>query len=212
MKRLINKYNNISRFFTKKQVIKDSGFTILELLIATSIFTVILLLCTVGLVQIGRNYYKGTVLIRTQNVARESLDTLSQSIQYGGTDPTPLANPTTLVVASSDTGSFCVGDVHYVYNKYDRVIGATHGLQVRDGCTTGGAYRELLGQNMRLSYFEILKYNDFYTIRIKVTYGENDLMVTSGQGTPAYGNCNGGVGSQFCASSELQSTVRRKLK
>ena len=64
-----------------KSTLDQSGFTLLELMIATTIFSVILLLCTVGLIQIGKTYYKGSAIVRTQNVARDITDNITQAIQ-----------------------------------------------------------------------------------------------------------------------------------
>src|SRR3990172_9120101 len=60
------------------------GFTIVELMIATTIFSVILLIVTFGMLQIGRTYYKGITLTKTQNAARSIIDTISQDIQFSG--------------------------------------------------------------------------------------------------------------------------------
>lgn len=184
------------------------GFTLVELLIATTIFSVILLLCTFGMVQIGRTYYKGVTTARTQNVARDVMDNIAQAIEFGSSKPLP--DSATIVSTGSTSGAFCAGNLHFIYSKNTPVKGAVHAFQVDNNTlsctsTTPTNSKELLGENMRLSKFSITKsaVGD-YTIIVKVTYGDNDLI-------NAEGSCNGGVGNQFCASSELQTTVHRRL-
>lgn len=73
----------------------ESGFTLTELMIATTIFSTILLLITLGLLSIGKNYYKGRNTARTQDVARRVIDEITQAIQYGEGSPGPEEEPPT---------------------------------------------------------------------------------------------------------------------
>ncbi len=58
--------------------LKPHGFTIIELLIATTIFSVVLLLAASGLLYIGRLYYKGLTSSATQEAARNIMQELTQ--------------------------------------------------------------------------------------------------------------------------------------
>lgn len=64
--------------------LRSSGFTIIELMIATVVFSVILLGAVTALIQVGRMYYKGIIASRTQQTARDLLDTISRPIQFNG--------------------------------------------------------------------------------------------------------------------------------
>jgi len=186
---------------------REAGFTIVELMIATTVFSVILLLCTFGIIQIGKSYYKGATLVRTQNASRDIIDNVSQAIQYGTTPPSVVTTP---------SGQFCVGNTLYIYNVNVKVTGSAHGFQILNNCNPALATvnKELLGENMRLTRFTISNSPaGDYTIMVKVTYGDDEqINLTVPQTAPEYGNCKGGVGDQFCASSELQTTVHRRLK
>ncbi len=98
-----------------------SGFTIVELMFSTVIFSVVLLLCLSALVQIGRMYYKGITTAQTQDTTRSVMDELSQSIQLSGgsiSAPTGPAGPLVVVsgtVTNAATGHFCIGDSRYSY-------------------------------------------------------------------------------------------------
>ena len=194
-------------------VVKNNkGFTLLELLISTTVFSVILLLCTFGLVQVGRNYYRGATITRTQNVARSVMSTLTQSIQFSGSDAdvTKLPAVGTLAAPPPVSGAFCIGSLGYTYKLYTKVgdTSADYALKTSE-CINGTPdptkQTELLGKGMSLRTFTIEKSGDYYTITLLIAYADPDLL-------NADGLCKGGAGSQFCARSSLKTTVHRRLK
>lgn len=99
----------------KKNLInqKQNGFTVIELLIATSVASVILLLAAFTIIQISRMYYKASVLSRTQDTTRSITDIVSRQIQF--------ANGTNVkkdTVSDIDLGSInviCVGADRFTY-------------------------------------------------------------------------------------------------
>src|ERR1043166_6625781 len=88
-----------------------TGFTIMELRVATMVFGVVLLLVTAGIMQVARMYYKGVTEANTQNTARTIIDTISQAIQFSGGDVTP----TPLGALPGNDYAFCVGDQQFTY-------------------------------------------------------------------------------------------------
>jgi prepilin-type N-terminal cleavage/methylation domain-containing protein len=187
---------------------KSNGFTVVELLIATAVFSTILLLSTFGIMQVGRTYYKGVTIIRTQNVARNVMDTISQDIQFSGSKPVG----TLPAGIGSGSGRFCIGNTRYQY-RIGQNVGAGGALRVTEniasGCPNDAAFiqgRELLSQNMRLSRLVIVgNVSEDYSIQLSVAYGDNSLT------DPTTGLCFGGSGSQFCATSELNTTITRRI-
>ncbi len=103
------------------------GFTIVELLFSTAIFSAVLMLCLTALVQIGRMYYKGVTTAQTQQAARSVLDELSQGMQFSGDNiqaPTSLTGgvaplgPMIAVagdVKANAVGYFCIGNTRYTF-------------------------------------------------------------------------------------------------
>lgn len=77
-----------------KYIKNNKGFTIVELLFSTAIFSVVLLLCLSALVQIGRMYFKGVTTAQTQQSARALMDEISQSMQLSGAEITPIGSIT----------------------------------------------------------------------------------------------------------------------
>ena len=131
----------------------NQGFTILELLIATTVFSVILLVVTTGIIRIGNIYYKGITASKTQESIRNISSELSSSIQF--------ANG--IKVPGSSANIFCLGNTRYTYflnREYARGSEATTGIYSEilnpgsacacmiPSCVT--ETRQLLGNNMRV--------------------------------------------------------------
>ncbi len=104
----------------------QKGFTIIELLIATTIFAVMLLVLSFSLIQISRQYIKSINAGKTQEAARSIVEDISQSIQFGSDAPTiintamvpPIQTSTTSESGATATVTakyFCVGDVRYTF-------------------------------------------------------------------------------------------------
>ncbi|MEK9196156.1 MAG: prepilin-type N-terminal cleavage/methylation domain-containing protein [Patescibacteria group bacterium] len=215
----------------------QKGFTILELIIASTVFSLIMLLSTTGLIQIGKTYHKGQITSKTQETTRGVAEEISREVQFSG-DPIRLANSKTYGSTGELGGvvvkAVCIGDTRYTYvtgrpkvklgqsdNPGDGEASPTlRHLLWTDKVATGACVaedlsnpalsssgRELLAQNMRLSSFDIDPRGDNVTIKIKAYYGDYDLAGTDGNGF-CDSNKNGG---QFCASSELSTVVRRRL-
>lgn len=91
---------------------RQEGFTIIELMIATSIFSLVLLLTAAGSLQIGRLFYKGYSSARSQNAAREIIEDIARAIQFGGSNPTSV---TTVTLNGMPMSYFCVDTVRYSF-------------------------------------------------------------------------------------------------
>ena len=61
---------------------EQNGFTIIELLIATTVFSLILLISVAGILQISRMYYRGVTQSRTQETARSIIDEVGEAIRF----------------------------------------------------------------------------------------------------------------------------------
>src|SRR6266545_6126580 len=144
-----------------------SGFTIMELLIATVVFSVVLLVVTAGILQIARVYYKGVTEANTQNTVRTIIDTISQAIQFSGGDVTS----TPAITTPGSSYAFCVGNQQFSYTSGWQVEDSpnvslnqtNHALVQRSiaGCSSSTAAqnvrnpsvtgRDLVGPHMRLA-------------------------------------------------------------
>lgn len=170
---------------------RQSGFTIIELLIATTVFSVVLLVISGAIIQIGRLYTKSINSVRTQEVARSIISDMSESIQFNpgsitGTFPAAMIN------ADDPTSrGVCVGNRVYSYKfgqqqDGDQPAFVAQNLGVSD-CTgavvhnmttaASGDTVELLGDKMRLANLEVRPLGgDAYRLLIRVVYGDTDLL------------------------------------
>ncbi len=223
-----------------RQPKSENGFTIIELMIATTVFTVVLLLCTFTILQIGRVYYKGITSSQTQNRSRAAVDDVSQAIQYSSGD----VNTTESNTQRGKLYCAQIGNKRYVYelgmqlkdNVTDASKQSTHVLtweQTNDGCPPPDSvswptsnYTELVGQNMSLAKFYINKiYAGYrlYSVSARIVYGDDDLqtdlLTYSDPTTMPDGiagtdgikdSCTSGAGSQFCAVSDLTTNVEKR--
>lgn len=213
------------------KIAEQKGFTIVELMIATTVFAVVLLLCTYGLLEIGRSYYKGVTITRTQETARIIIDDVAEAIQFNGgevvTDPDGDGNP-------EDDGWYCIGNKRYSFEINRQHTDNNHAL-VADSPTAscgggtgrqdeidivpaGGlssSSRELMNTRTRLSRFNIERIQDgLYSVTVRVASGDTDVLVdNNGDNTPDDpAQCKTErSGSQFCAVSELSTVVQRRL-
>ena len=229
----------------KKQTKGQKGFTIVELLIATTVFSTVLLVVTTGIIRIGQIYYKNLTQNRTQEAARTVSSDITSAIQ--------LASGQILVVnydPGNNKGIYCVGNTRYTY-QLNRVYDASAGLTTSnfglvaenkppsDPCNQEfdpDTAKAMLGNNMRLLDFSICGEpscgnsdltGKTWQVKIKVAYGINDLLThysedgTAPQGWGGANNSEAGVkdatcrtgilGSSFCATSQLDTLVKRRL-
>lgn len=207
----------------KPRVSNSLGFTLVELLIATSIFTVILLVVTFGIVNIGKIYYKGINSAKTQSVARAISDEIGQAIQFSGSTIIPTSSLVT-------NGKFCIGDTKYSYflsdftsaavsrtliSEVDPLCSQPTSLPSIDSTGTvaaGVVARDLVSAPMRLANIEVVQIpsTSSYKVRVRVISGDNDLIERPG-GDPKKAFCRTTTGSQFCAMSELYTIVNKRI-
>jgi prepilin-type N-terminal cleavage/methylation domain-containing protein len=177
--------------------INKAGFTIIELMIATVVFAVIMLIISTALIQIGRLYDKGMTASRTQTVARNIMNDIAQSIQFDkgsirGTNES-LPDDIEVTTATNLSRSICIVDRHYSYFIGQQVSNTSHGLVALNGSGCGGdpaqnltaatlaaGSEELLGDRMRLTRLAVEPVSsdspNTYMVTIGVMYGDTDLI------------------------------------
>ncbi|HET9721816.1 MAG TPA: prepilin-type N-terminal cleavage/methylation domain-containing protein [Candidatus Saccharimonadales bacterium] len=204
------------------------GFTIVELLVATSVFSVVLLGALAGFLEIGHLFYKGVSTSNTQAVANQILQDVSGQFQTnGGFTSVPPTDGSTYAY-------YCIGDTRYTYNinhevnvndSTDRSPGGHYGILKDvlpgDGCGTpcvsscvqGEAPfqspTELLGDKMTLRQFSITPSasgSNFFNISIVVSYGEDDAFDNISDPNTIVCKANSGL-DQFCSVSRLNTSA-----
>lgn len=214
------------------------GFTITELLVATAVFSAVLLLIIVGFTQIGRLFYKGVTVSQTRQTATQIQQAVSNDIRLSATAVTPVSYQCPAGgCANGSTGTisaWCVGNHLYIPLTNNRVDLSAHdfsakfGLiqaQLPGGACSGGVYAstdvaamkpvEMLGDDMRINWFDIEptpNSSGVFTVSITVAYGEDAAFVNGtlfNQPNPP--QCRGiSTGSQFCSVAQLNTTVSNR--
>ena len=195
----------------------NEGFTIAELMIATSVFSVVLLVGAAAFVTLGRSYYKGVTVTQTEEVAKQILNNVTSSIRLS-TTVSPLNQ------ATGGRSYYCVGGHRYSFILFQEVNTSNHDNASRfglladepngDGC--GNPFdvpttplvnpTELLGNNMRLLAFSItpLSTGSAYSVDVTVAFGDDSVL--SNPRSPNAQCQGGGNQTQFCSITHL-STV-----
>lgn len=199
--------------------LNNRGFTIIELLIATIVFSVVLLLVTGAIIQFSKIYYKGTIQARTQETARTVLQEVSQAVQFSANDPVSVSVPD----GDTKKGYLCAGGRSYTYvlnkqlgsgsDQAKHVMvsssdGSCKAFEGMDQAALPLGSRELLGERMQLVDINIQQIGTtkLYQVSVHVVYGENGDLAADKK------SCNLNiVGGQFCAVSYLTTTVVRRL-
>lgn len=212
------------------------GFTIIEFMIATMVFSVILLVVTAAVLYMSRAYQRSLYSSSTQAATSNLVDTVAQSVKFSTTPVLTGGTP-----GNGSTATICIGNRQLLYvigRQLGGSVAATstrnvvvtrlnNNCQLNDIITTtpAGSPKELLGRGMRLSKFSVVQTNALYTITARVVYGDDDVLcsdsvagsctspatMTAAQLRNGDVRCRPGIGSEFCAVSELSTTVYRRL-
>ena len=186
--------------------LSKKGFTIMELLIATTVFSVILLIVSAGLIYIGKVYYRTVTQNKAQEATRSIVEQVSQAIQFTGGDVVPSAS------------GVCVGDI--MYQPSTKVVTAdTPGLLrgAHDGSCSSiidPNPSELIPDGMFLHNFQVTEIgtSDVFTVQVHVVALPKDEPIAAQRLFDLGGGvCKGGQGSEYCASSRLETTVKKRL-
>lgn len=176
------------------------GFTIIELMIATSAFSIVLLVCLGALVYVGRLYYKGITLTQTQAATRDAVDSIADAVKFSR----EVVEPSDSNIPYDDepddkgwNGHVCVGSRKYSYQLGKVLVNGTPAPgsnqtnqalveSVDPACDTGSPNnipvdsndlfppREILGEFMRLNEFTVTPpdaLSGLVTVSISIVYG-----------------------------------------
>jgi prepilin-type N-terminal cleavage/methylation domain-containing protein len=211
----------------------EQGFSIVELMIATTVFSVVLLLCATAIIQVGRMYYKGVIVSRTEDVSRKVIEDLAQAVQFKGDGQ--IHDSGLGFAGSPPVRALCIGSVRYVYARPDFSLsdnGATTSRHVlwkdrmgaQETCNTTGVNmsidtpsaggQELLSGNMRVVELSATPSGEGWAIKATIAYGEDAALYTvNNVASPnAFAQCvNSNSGGQFCAVSALNTLVTERL-
>jgi len=219
--------------------LRQSGFTIVELMIATAVMSVILLVVSVSMITIGDLYDKGINQSLVQDNVRSIADEVSQQLEYND----GFIGPTSTTYGGTTVYAYCIGSTRYSYVLGQQVVTTVAHVLWRDtntaaGCVADNLTRttpsktgtELIAPGSRLTYFSITQATSTapYAINLEIALGSDDKFcntavvpgscapgTTTMPAGPAFqGNtvaCKAQEGQEFCATSALNITVVQRI-
>ncbi|HSX18180.1 MAG TPA: prepilin-type N-terminal cleavage/methylation domain-containing protein [Candidatus Saccharimonadales bacterium] len=208
------------------------GFTLPELLIATAIFAVVVLVALTSFLTIGRLFYKGVTITQSQDALRSIMSDVTNGIQRA-------KNGEVTITASCGVNCtyYCISGT-----RYTALLGPVTGTQTNRPMTpagfsllkdtpsscpapfpftaAGSIYQlneatELLGNGVWLRQFGIANPStDFYNVVLAIAYGERSNFFPDPPST-AYPSflCKGGstIGTAFCSTNQTSTSVIRGI-
>lgn len=182
--------------FNRRSPLGEAAFTIVELMIATLIFSVILVIITTGIIHFTTDYYKGINTSATQTAARNIAAIIAQNLQYGGGKDDYKPN-----TAGGNNRYICIGSVRMDYNLGNQLTkgapGNDYGVVITaDNCGhgyTGATTKEYLGPNMRVTNLDVTQISgasNLYKISVGVAYGDIDLLCARSRASGTAGSCS----------------------
>jgi len=193
----------VGRLDSKSGELNQLGFTIVELMIATVVFSMVMLVIVYGVLSFSHDYYDGITSSTTQDTARNIINSITQSIEFSGMSIVP--TPSSLPGAGNEV-YFCAGGSTYAYDWGTMYTGALSpsnlGLYEITGmcklpaaadistAQSNGTGKELLSPNMRVTVLTVSSdpTGRLYTVTLGVAYGGSDLLCNqskTGQGSCA---------------------------
>jgi len=215
-----------------------AGFTIIELMIATAVLSIILLLVTVMITRIGDLYYKGITQSRLQEDARSITTDVTQDLELSSgaleKPPTPscfydpdvtTTDPACPLDSEVPVRAYCINGVRYSY-----IVGEQIGVDIahvlwRDSPGGSAPCRplnitlqnpggtdgsELIAPDSQLTEFRIKPISTSPAFySISVYVAYGASNLLSGTGVNTA--CMGGTGNQFCATAGLTTTAAQRI-
>ena len=211
--------------------VSSRGFTIVEMMIATAVFAVILLIITAGVMAFSKQYMRGQTSSNLQFTARQVSAQVGQDIQFGnGVDA---AGPTQVITdLKYQVGCYRIGSNMYLYQIGSLVEGGNHALilvpnkstscssvilgatTLKDALAAGGGAREMLSQGQRLLNFTISTGSPTHSVAIGLASGANDLFnpeITPTTTAWASLKCKAGAGQEYCAVITLRTVAVERV-
>ena len=185
----------------------QKGFTIIELLIATAVFSTVLLIITYGIIQISRIYTNGFIQTQTQNDVVSITNKITQDIEFSSSSGVIAEQSAQVTKNGSPTTYyyFCTTNTEYFY----AALGSLYQLPLPNGgCSKPASFINNSGITNLLSTANnvvVLNHSQYYsknmlvapgddglyTINISVLYGDKNNLEYNGN-TDQY-NCKATV-------------------
>lgn len=158
----------------------QKGFTIIELLIATAVFSTVLLIVTYGIIQISRMYTNGFIQTQTQNDAVSLSNKITQDIEFSSSSKVTAEQSAQVTKNGSPTTYyyFCTTNSEYFYTA----LGSLYQIPLPNGgCSPPASIindsniTNLLSTDNNVV---ILNHSQYYSQDMIVSPGNDDGLFT----------------------------------
>ena len=191
----------------------SSGFTIIELVLAMTFFSFVMIAAISGIIFVNQLYFKTRTTVQAQSTARSILENIEQSIRSSGAIISPVSTGTTDIFGTpNEAVEFtCIGAERYTFvrgtSKMDRDVSSTGCAVDIDASDNVSLLNEAL-TIQDLSITSVGNASDTYQVEVFIAGGSEELLA-SGNGIFDGTQCSGSVedGSQFCATARLKAIV-----
>ena len=206
------------------------GFTIVELLIAISVFSALLIIIVYAFLYGLNTFSKAQVVSKTQEVSRSIEQNIAQSFSLTAAGSYTSIKPVTNNGITSE--GFCLGQYRYSYVLDKQLTSSNNYGLLQDtlqGCssstssvdlsgnlpTTLNTPKQLLGNNMRISNFIITPTTPSnssatgYQLVMEIDYGNNLKAGINGYN---YQCPSGNISSSFCAVAKIDTIIFQRIQ
>lgn len=185
------------------------GFTIVELMIAVTIFSITITLISAAIIQIGKYYQQGNTKTRLNSLAREIQTNISQDYQFSGMDPLTA----TVNISGQPHQALCIGTTRYLYSINNDQALYIDKISSPTDCSTGvnvSTARKPLPKNAKVNAlsFNSASITGVRVLEIRFVVGDQDLFIDNNYNN----NCKVEAGREFCAVISLSSSFARKVE
>jgi prepilin-type N-terminal cleavage/methylation domain-containing protein len=215
-----------------KPLAQQSGFTLVELLMALALFSFVLLIITMGFIQVIHTYQAGIASRSTQQTTRFGMDDMARGVRDASTvgialnttgindHPDGIVQQTDILCAFSSGGGANTryyvkwnGSTKSLVKEYftPAINLATHTPVCNLANPIAGTLQTLSSSDLSIQDFnaEVVGINataPTQTVRLtlRVTSNRRDLLASPGN---VGSNCKGAVGGQFCSQTVITTTV-----
>lgn len=120
---------------------RHSGFTLIELMLAMSFITVLLLAIAMTTIQISNIYNKGLTLREVNQVGRSLSEELQRGIEASPPFNVDPSSPTSKYIVRPGGGRLCLGRYSYIWNYGDALAGGNGAPTIFNTYQNGDAVR-----------------------------------------------------------------------
>lgn len=205
------------------------GFTLVELMLSSVAFTLVMLLIVSGFVQITRTYTKGNTIKEVQANARSITQDITRQVRISDRNTVSVLSAT-----ASNAGMLCAGDIVYAWNHYYDANGGRTTQDVNGNpfefikmeepgfsCTDAsvlstytGEYEEIMPENLTVQHFNPqIIVGDTLSLKLILSSPPLDppypavLSDTDLEQTGQNAACRPAIKDQYCSVTEMETAV-----